>query len=87
MCPAADTTSGATLGDVFDRFRGEAVHGECHTGRYRCPYYIWGKGPPILCVPGFMDDAESFILTVARLTEDSTASPIVCRRAKGTERL
>jgi pimeloyl-ACP methyl ester carboxylesterase len=56
-----------SLAEVLDRFRREAVPGVCDTGRYRCRYYIWGQGPPLLLIPGLADDALSFVLLVARL--------------------
>jgi pimeloyl-ACP methyl ester carboxylesterase len=42
----------------------EARWGVCDTGRYRCPYYVWGDGPTLVFVPGMSDDARSFVLPV-----------------------
>jgi pimeloyl-ACP methyl ester carboxylesterase len=52
------------------RFEREAVFGRCDTGRYRCPYYIWGEGPPLLFIHGLCDDARSFLLPIARLSRN-----------------
>jgi pimeloyl-ACP methyl ester carboxylesterase len=57
------------LKDTLDRFAREAVRDVCNTGRYRCPYYSWGHGPPLLFVPGLSDDALSFVLVGALLSD------------------
>jgi pimeloyl-ACP methyl ester carboxylesterase len=56
------------LAEVLRRFRSEAEHGTCHTGRYRCPYYSWGSGPPLVFIPGLSTDALSFAPVVAHLS-------------------
>jgi pimeloyl-ACP methyl ester carboxylesterase len=56
-----------TLGEALARFDREAVRGVCETGHYRCPYYTWGQGPPLLLIPGLSDDALSFVMLVALL--------------------
>jgi 3-oxoadipate enol-lactonase len=56
------------LAEARERFAREAVAGVCDTGRYRCRYHVWGKGPPLLCIPGLADDAGSFLLVAARLS-------------------
>jgi pimeloyl-ACP methyl ester carboxylesterase len=53
----------------MQRFAQEAVHGACDTGRYRCTYYVWGKGAPLLLIPGIADDSRSFVLMAAHLSE------------------
>lgn len=58
-----------SLADTLRRFEQEAVHGACDTGRYRCPYFTWGSGPPLLLVPGLSDDARSFVAVSALLSE------------------
>jgi pimeloyl-ACP methyl ester carboxylesterase len=63
-CPAAAPLS---LASILQRFQREAVHGVCDTGRYRCPYHVWGSGPPILFIPGLADDALSFVQMSAHL--------------------
>jgi pimeloyl-ACP methyl ester carboxylesterase len=40
----------------------EARWGTCDTGRYRCPYYVWGDGPTLTFIAGLSDDARSFVL-------------------------
>lgn len=46
----------------------EPERGTCHTGRYRCPYYSWGSGPPLVFIPGMANDALSFAPLLAHLT-------------------
>jgi pimeloyl-ACP methyl ester carboxylesterase len=65
-------TSPATppLAEILERFAREAEHGHCDTGRYRCPYHVWGEqGPPLLFIPGLADDAHSFVQVMVHLTE------------------
>jgi pimeloyl-ACP methyl ester carboxylesterase len=50
------------------RFENEAVPGTCDTGRYRCSYYIWGEGPPLVFIHGIADDALSFIGPISLLS-------------------
>jgi pimeloyl-ACP methyl ester carboxylesterase len=57
-----------SLDEVLKRFEREAVQGVCDTGRYRCPYYTWGEGPPLLFIHGLCDDARSFVLPIAVLS-------------------
>jgi pimeloyl-ACP methyl ester carboxylesterase len=59
-----------SLLEALSRFEREAVRGVCDTGRYRCAYYTWGKGPPLLLIPGLSDDARSFVLLSAQLADD-----------------
>jgi pimeloyl-ACP methyl ester carboxylesterase len=56
------------LADALGQLEREAVHGTCDTGRYRCPYYSWGSGPPLLFIPGLSDDALSFVMPIALLS-------------------
>jgi pimeloyl-ACP methyl ester carboxylesterase len=56
------------LQDAYVRFRQEATTGALDTGRYLCPYYVWGKGPPLLFVHGLADDALSFLLPISLLS-------------------
>src|SRR2546423_2911138 len=67
-CPFAAAPGPLRLDDVFARFRREARAGTCETGRYRCPYYIWGDGPNLLFIPGLCDDRLSFVLPIAVLS-------------------
>src|SRR5262249_10065353 len=69
-CPfvrSQDQLPTITLADAQAKFEREAVRGICDTGRYRCPYYVWGSGPPIVMIPGLADDSLSFILVSALL--------------------
>ncbi len=50
-----------SLDEAQRRFDREAIGGICNTGRYHCPYYVWGTGPPLILIPGLADDALSFL--------------------------
>jgi 3-oxoadipate enol-lactonase len=56
-----------SLDEALRRFEHEAVPGVCDTGRYRCAYYSWGEGPPLLFVPGMSDCGVSFVQPISRL--------------------
>jgi pimeloyl-ACP methyl ester carboxylesterase len=58
------------VADVLAEFQRRAIRGVCDTGRYRCSYYAWGQGPALLFIPGLCDDALSFILPIALLSQD-----------------
>jgi pimeloyl-ACP methyl ester carboxylesterase len=57
------------LGPTLEQFQREAVWRTFDTGRYRCRYVLWGKGPALVFVPGLCDDPETFVLPMARLSE------------------
>jgi pimeloyl-ACP methyl ester carboxylesterase len=54
--------------EAKERFKREAIHGSCDTGRYRMPYYIWGSGPPLLFVHGLGDSYLSFMQPISHLS-------------------
>jgi pimeloyl-ACP methyl ester carboxylesterase len=56
------------LGEALRRLQREATHGVFHTGRYRCPYYSWGAGPPLVFIPGLADSGRSFVLPISELS-------------------
>jgi 3-oxoadipate enol-lactonase len=56
-----------SLPEALARFDREAVHGVCDTGRYRCAYFSWGSGPPLLFVPGLAERPRAFIAVMSRL--------------------
>src|SRR5881409_2336897 len=58
-----------TPSSAFRRFDKEATRGSCDTGRYRCPYFTWGTGPPIVFIPGLADNSRSFLLPACQLAE------------------
>lgn len=58
-----------SLAEVLQRFKKQARPGVCATAHYRCPFFTWGSGPPLLFVPGLSSDARSFILLMAHLAE------------------
>ncbi len=55
------------LGECLQQMRAEAEFGEVETGRYRCRYVAWGRGPALVMIPGMASDAESFVMLVARM--------------------
>lgn len=55
------------LAECLERRQREAEFGVCDTGRYRCRYVVWGRGPTIVLIPGLASDALSFVLLMARL--------------------
>jgi pimeloyl-ACP methyl ester carboxylesterase len=56
------------LRDVLHRFAAEATWGICPTGRYRCRYFVCGKGPPLVFIHGLVDEAMSFVMPVSILS-------------------
>jgi 3-oxoadipate enol-lactonase len=52
----------------MDRCQREAVRGACDTGRSRCPYYVWGEGPPLLFLHDLADTSEAFVLPITHLS-------------------
>ena len=73
-CPLASEAAGAadcarrlSLRECLDRRKREAQFGICDTGRYRCRYVLWGRGPTLVVVPGLASDASSFVMLMARL--------------------
>jgi 3-oxoadipate enol-lactonase len=57
------------LAEALARWKREAKVGECDTGRYRCRYFAWGNGQPLIFVHGLCDHARSFVPTIAHLTD------------------
>src|SRR5712691_8325527 len=58
------------LDEALRRFEREAVHGVCTTGRYRCSYFTWGTGPPLVFIHGLGDLARSFVPVISVLASD-----------------
>lgn len=54
------------------RWKAEAIRQVCLTPRYRCRYFLWGTGPPLVFVHGLGDRAESFLAVMARLIDRFT---------------
>jgi pimeloyl-ACP methyl ester carboxylesterase len=57
-----------SIAETLRRFEREASRGVCDTGRYRCPYYVWGEGPPLVCIHGLGDTCRSFLPPIASLS-------------------
>jgi pimeloyl-ACP methyl ester carboxylesterase len=60
-CAAEHGGQHVPLRETLRRFDREADQGVCDTGRYRCAFFTWGVGPPLLFIPGLSDGAPSFI--------------------------
>jgi pimeloyl-ACP methyl ester carboxylesterase len=58
------------LDEALRRFKQEAVHGVCPTGRYRCPYFAWGSGPPLVFIHGLGDLACCYVPIISILARD-----------------
>jgi pimeloyl-ACP methyl ester carboxylesterase len=57
------------LAEALDRWRKEARSGICDTGRYRCRFFAWGQGQPVIFIHGYSDLARSFVPIMAHLTD------------------
>jgi 3-oxoadipate enol-lactonase len=57
------------LDDALTRFSREASREVFDTGRYRCRYYVWGEGPPLLLVHGMGETSRAFVPLVSLLSE------------------
>jgi pimeloyl-ACP methyl ester carboxylesterase len=64
-CAASEALS---VAESLRRLKREAVRGVCDTGRYRCSYFDWGSGPPLVFIPGLLDDSLSFVIPAAHLS-------------------
>lgn len=66
-CLSSPAQGAIRLDEALVRFEREALSGICDTGRYRMPYFSWGKGPPLVFIHGVSDISRSFILVMSRL--------------------
>jgi pimeloyl-ACP methyl ester carboxylesterase len=57
-----------SIAETLRRFGREATRSVCATGRYRCPYYVWGQGPPLVFIHGLGDTCRSFLALIALLS-------------------
>jgi pimeloyl-ACP methyl ester carboxylesterase len=55
--------------ECLQRWEQESRHGIVDTGRYRCPFVVWGRGPSLVLIPGMASTAINFVLLMARLQE------------------
>jgi 3-oxoadipate enol-lactonase len=74
--PQADLSTGVIespppipLAEALARWRREARAGICNTGRYRCRYFVWGKGQPLLFIHGIADRARMSVPVMAHLAD------------------
>src|SRR5262245_34837629 len=63
----AECSTRLRLSDCLQRREREATFGACDTGRYRCRYVVWGRGPTLVLIPGLASEALSFVMLMARL--------------------
>jgi 3-oxoadipate enol-lactonase len=63
-----ESAAAVPVGEALARWRREAASGECDTGRYRCRYFVWGRGQPLLFIHALSDPARSFVPVMAHLT-------------------
>ncbi|HLW65186.1 MAG TPA: alpha/beta hydrolase [Gemmataceae bacterium] len=57
------------LSEALQRWRKEAHVGMCDTGRYRCRFFVWGQGQPVVFIHGISDQARCFVPLLAHLTD------------------
>jgi pimeloyl-ACP methyl ester carboxylesterase len=62
-----ETPRETSLADALALWRHDARHGEWNSGRYRCHYFSWGEGPPLIFIHGLCDCARSFVPMMALL--------------------
>ena len=53
-----ESAQAVSLPEALARWRSEAQTGVCDTGRYRCRYFSWGRGQPLLFIHGMSDRAR-----------------------------
>jgi pimeloyl-ACP methyl ester carboxylesterase len=69
-CALRPASERIVLADALARWRQEASHGTCDTGRYRMRFFTWGDGPPLVLIPGIADSRRSFVQPASRLAAD-----------------
>lgn len=55
--------------EAMQRWHKEAHHGEIDLQQYRCRYFEWGRGQPLIFVHGLADRPTSFVPLMAHLTD------------------
>src|SRR5262245_4880398 len=65
---APECSAPLVLSKCLDQLARESVRGVCDTGRYHMKYRVWGRGPALIIIPGLCDEAESFVMPLARLS-------------------
>ncbi len=85
VCPLPCQGAPLSLAEVAERFEREAERGVVDTGRYRCAYYVWGQGPPLVFVHGMADAARAYLPMAARLAGGfrCVAYELPCGRGDG----
>jgi pimeloyl-ACP methyl ester carboxylesterase len=59
-----------SMSRALRRFQCEPQRGICDTGRYRCPYFVWGEGLPLVLIPGLIHGAWAYAGVAAHLSKD-----------------
>jgi pimeloyl-ACP methyl ester carboxylesterase len=67
-----ETAPAVPLADALAAWDREARRGVCDTGRYRMPYFVWGRGPPLVFIHGLADQGRSFVPVMATLRREFT---------------
>jgi pimeloyl-ACP methyl ester carboxylesterase len=57
------------LAEALERWQVEARVGTFDTDRYRCRYFVWGRGQPLVFIHGLADRARCFVPVIAPLTD------------------
>lgn len=77
LLPTCPLTSGEpdcakrlVLRECLEQWQRRAESGIVDTGRYRCRYVVWGRGPTLVLVPGMGMDAVGYAMLMARLQSD-----------------
>ena len=65
---APECSAALVLSTCLDQLARQSVPGVCDTGRYQMKYRVWGRGPALIIIPGLCDEAESFVMPLARLS-------------------
>ncbi|HEV3145388.1 MAG TPA: alpha/beta hydrolase [Gemmataceae bacterium] len=64
-----ESRASISLSEALQRWRQEARVGVCDTGRYRCRFFVWGSGQPVVFLHGISDQARCFVPLMAHLTD------------------
>lgn len=64
-----ESSQSIPLSDALAAWRREAQVGILDNGRYRCRFFVWGTGQPLVFVHGMSDQARCFVPVIAHLKE------------------
>jgi len=63
-----DCSRRLVLHECLEALEQRAELGIVDTGRYRCRFVVWGKGPTLVLIPGMGTDSRAFAMLMARLS-------------------